>query len=465
MRNQRPELSSAVLDSLMESVAMIDARGVIVGVNQAWRSFAGDNGGECSRHYVGEDYLATCQRASVEGRDPIATAMHAGLKDVLEGKLESFSLEYPCHSPAEQRWFTAHITRCQGSETPRFVIAHEDITFRKLAELKVEQAERSLRLILEALPIGVWLTDNDGNIVQSNAAGQRIWSGADGTPWPRRGRRLVDDLPFGTADWAAASSLRSGEPCAEEALLIEGPDGQRKVLLHATVPLKDAAGVVTGAVIIDHDISGRHAADEQLRLAKLAADQANRALAAALVREQSAARSDELTGLANRRHLFEFGSQLFELAQQQGKPLSLVMFDLDHFKGINDRHGHQGGDLTLQHVARMAETQLRSTDLLARYGGEEFAILLPDTTLDGALQVAERVRAVIADQALQLGETPLQVTVSVGIAGMSGRDDRLDRLIGRADAALYEAKNSGRNRCVVDRGSPPRLAPAPETGA
>lgn len=453
MRNQRPELSSAVLDSLMESVAMIDADGVIVGVNQAWRSFASSNNGECVYHYVGQNYLATCERASRVHGDAIAAAMYDGLKGMLEGRLASFSLEYPCHSPTEPRWFTAHVTQCRDSEAPRYVIAHEDITFRKLAELRVEQTERSLRLILEALPIGVWLTDAEGNIVQGNAAGRRIWSGHDADPWPRQGRRLADDSAFGADDWAAAVSLRTGEPCSEDALLIEGPDGERKVLLHATVPLKDAAGTVTGAVIIDRDITGRHAADEQLRQAKLEVDKVNHALSAALVREQAAARSDELTGLANRRQLFTLGSQLFELADRYRKPLSVVMFDLDHFKGINDRHGHLAGDRMLQQIARLAEAQLRSVDLLARYGGEEFAILLPETDAGRALEVAERIRASIADLELAFGQFRLRATISVGIAAVTGHGDSLERLIGRADTALYAAKDSGRNRCIVDGGS------------
>lgn len=453
MRNQTPELSGLVLDSLTESVAMIDASGVIIGVNAAWRDFAGDNGGECGQYYVGQDYLAACKRAHELHEDESARAMYEGLKSVLDGDRSSFSIEYPCHAPDQPRWFVAHVTRCRDTPIPRFVVAHEDVTVRKLAELKVERTERMLRLLLEALPIGVWLTDAEGAIVHTNAAGQQIWSSADvaADSWSRQGRRLADDSAFDENDWAAATSLRTGEACAEEALLIQGPDGQRKVLLHATVPIKDAAGVVTGAVIVDRDITSRHALDEKLRQANLEADEANRALAAALFREQASARSDELTGLANRRHLFTAGSHLFELAQRYQHPLSLLMFDLDHFKAINDRHGHQVGDRALQGVARLAEAQLRSVDLLARYGGEEFVILLPETDLAGAQEVAERIRAAIADQVLVPDDRALRATVSIGITTLiADQDDRLDRLIGRADAALYRAKNCGRNCCVVD---------------
>ena len=141
MRNQTPELSGLVLDSLTESVAMIDASGVIIGVNAAWRDFAGDNGGECGQYYVGQDYLAACKHAHELHEDESARAMYEGLKSVLDGDRSSFSIEYPCHAPDQPRWFVAHVTRCRDTPIPRFVVAHEDVTVRKLAELKVERTE------------------------------------------------------------------------------------------------------------------------------------------------------------------------------------------------------------------------------------------------------------------------------------------------------------------------------------
>ncbi len=450
MRNQRPELSNVVLDSLTESVAMIDVQGVIVGVNETWRQFAADNLGECMTHYVGENYLAVCERAAHDD-DVSAKAMYDGLRSVLEGDLDHFSLEYPCPSPSQPRWFIAHVTPSRNSEGPHFfVVAHEDITARKLAEVKLEQAERSLRMILDALPIGVWLTDAAGRIIQSNPAGRQIWSTPDGGSLERGGSRLRDGGPFAASDWAAAETLRSGDTCAEESLLVEMPDGSRKVLLHATVPLKDVNDKVTGAVIIDRDITARHESDELLQQAQRDADAANRALAEALDRERAAARTDELTGIANRRHFFALGDQIFEIARRYKQPLSLVMFDLDHFKRINDRHGHQLGDQSLKHVARLALSELRGADLLARYGGEEFVILLPETDADEALAVGERIRLAIESRPLTTADGEIMMSISAGIASIEPEDgDNLESLVGRADLILYAAKAAGRNRCLL----------------
>ncbi len=451
MRNQRPELSNAVLDSLTESVAMIDTCGTIVGVNETWRNFAASNHGESKQHYVGQNYLDICERAARQDGDAVAKAMYDGMRSVLEGGLRRFSLEYPCPSPSQPRWFIAHVTPSRESNPPHFfVVAHEDITARKLAEMKLEQAERSLRMILDALPIGVWLTDAEGRIVQSNPAGQQIWSTPDGVSLPRDGSRLSDGRPFAASDWAAAETLRSGDACADEALLLAMPDGRRRVLLHATVPLKDGDGRVTGAVIIDRDITIRHESDELLRQAQLDTDAANRALAEALARERVAARSDELTGIANRRHFFELGNQIFTIARRYGQPLSLVVFDLDHFKRINDHHGHQQGDRCLQHVAHLTLAELRGADLLARYGGEEFVILLPETGATEALAVAERVRWAIESKPLASDRGAITISISAGIACIDADDsDTLERLIGRADVALYAAKAAGRNRCLL----------------
>lgn len=454
MRNQSPELSNIVLDSLTESIAMLDAQGVIIGVNEAWRRFAADNRGECTQHYIGQNYLATCERAFREDGDELAGAMCVGLRAVLRGDMATYTLEYPCHSPEAQRWFIAHITRCGVGDTPGLVVSHEDISARKLAELALEQAERTLRMILEALPVGVWLTDASGRVVQGNAAGLRIWGG----PAPGGSRvapaaeirRVQGGQVLSVDEWAAASALRTGAPTGEEELEVRTPEGERRVLLHATVPLRDAAGKLTGAIIVDQDISARYAAEERVREAKREVEQTNRELQEALQRESRAARRDDLTGAANRRHFFAVGAQIVESARRYRRPLAIIMFDLDHFKGVNDRYGHPTGDLSLRHVTRLAQQHLRGSDVLARYGGEEFVILLPETDSLRAQEVANRIRRAVETQALDTALGSVALSISAGIAELdAAKGDTLEGMIGHADAALYAAKASGRNRCLI----------------
>ncbi|GBD44950.1 putative diguanylate cyclase YegE [bacterium HR40] len=164
---------------------------------------------------------------------------------------------------------------------------------------------------------------------------------------------------------------------------------------------------------------------------------------------------DELTELANRRQFFDRGRRLLERARRHDQRVALLLFDLDHFKQINDSHGHAAGDLVLRRVADICRSTLRSHDLVARLGGEEFAVLLIDTDREEALAVAERLRTAIATADIRYGEHRLAVTISVGIAvPEAGRED-LEACLAAADRALYRAKHEGRNRvcAVVHEGS------------
>jgi diguanylate cyclase (GGDEF)-like protein len=127
-------------------------------------------------------------------------------------------------------------------------------------------------------------------------------------------------------------------------------------------------------------------------------------------------------------------------------PLSLLMLDIDFFKRVNDKYGHQTGDIVLKMVADSFKTSLRDTDICGRMGGEEFAILLPETNAEKALEIANRLLSTIAATEINLLDTKLQVTVSIGLSALTSNQDSIDLLISKADKALYEAKNTGRNR-------------------
>lgn len=162
---------------------------------------------------------------------------------------------------------------------------------------------------------------------------------------------------------------------------------------------------------------------------------------------------DGLTQIANRRHLMARLQAEIGRAARHGNELSVVMFDLDHFKRINDNHGHAGGDAVLREVARRVTSLLRGADVFGRYGGEEFAVALPETNLEGARIVAERIRTCIAAQPIAFGTTPIPATTSLGVAAWQGTDAAAEVLVAAADAALYRAKASGRNRVVVADGA------------
>ncbi len=172
-------------------------------------------------------------------------------------------------------------------------------------------------------------------------------------------------------------------------------------------------------------------------------------LSAANQRLQQQASTDTLTGLPNRRSAMERLEQEWALTRRGDRALSCMMLDIDHFKAVNDTHGHQLGDLALQQVAAVLRATARAQDVVSRYGGEEFLVICPDTTVEAAHQAAERMRlAVAALQVPAASGQPLPLTISIGVAEKSQAMQTLDELISRADRNLYAAKAQGRNRTV-----------------
>ncbi len=155
---------------------------------------------------------------------------------------------------------------------------------------------------------------------------------------------------------------------------------------------------------------------------------------------------DPLTGLANRGSALAELQNRFGLSQRYGRPLSVVVCDLDHFKQVNDTYGHGAGDFVLHTFGERLIATLREADLAGRIGGEEFLMVLPETDLAGARPFAERLRKAIAATPIQLASGGLTVTCSMGIAERTGDDLNAGQLLARADAALYRAKGGGRNQ-------------------
>ena len=159
-------------------------------------------------------------------------------------------------------------------------------------------------------------------------------------------------------------------------------------------------------------------------------------------------RTDVLTGMHNRRHVEEYLARLVSLARRSAEPLAVLIIDIDHFKSVNDGYGHEAGDVVLREVADRMVRSVRLEDMVGRWGGEEFLVVLPNTATQGAAELAERLRQVVAEQPCRLPDGgAVQVTISLGCAA-SVVDDA-GTLVRSADAAMYQAKESGRNRVVV----------------
>ena len=217
-------------------------------------------------------------------------------------------------------------------------------------------------------------------------------------------------------------------------------------------PIVSSQGKVLGTFAIYHDVPQKPDAKDLERVA-FAANLAAIAIENRHAHEELERRAytDYLTGLANRRRFFEQAESELSRALRYGKALSVMMFDIDYFKHINDSHGHKAGDLVLQKLSEICRRSLRNVDIVGRIGGEEFAVLLPETGNGEAMEAAERLRAALAAAQVPLdGGEQLQFTASFGVATLHGQDIDVDHLLNQADMALYQSKSTGRNRvaCV-----------------
>jgi diguanylate cyclase (GGDEF)-like protein len=236
--------------------------------------------------------------------------------------------------------------------------------------------------------------------------------------------------------------------------------GEPKIRFYLGIPLRAPKGFNIGTLCVV-DQRPRDPGPGQIAvmqdLARLTMDQ---------IELHQLAMSDSLTGAMTRRGFMLEAQHAFEQARRYFRPLSCIMLDLDHFKSVNDSHGHAAGDTVLRMVAGTCRAAIRSTDNLGRFGGEEFAILLPETDLGRARAMAERLRLRIATADNIFGAGSIRVTASLGISELDAADPDVTSLLGRADEAMYRAKHTGRDRVAAapprtHEREPPMLQPFP----
>jgi diguanylate cyclase (GGDEF)-like protein/PAS domain S-box-containing protein len=221
---------------------------------------------------------------------------------------------------------------------------------------------------------------------------------------------------------------------------------EEDVRIMTTLAAQIAVAVQNARLFTEH-----RQVEDELRRAKESLEVVNMELRFAFEHEQHMARTDTLTGINNRRNLFELAEHEFEVAKRYQQPLSIIMFDLDHFKQINDTYGHSVGDKMLERVAQVTHAQLRDVDIIGRYGGEEFVIVLPVTNAQKACLLAQRILENVSSIRLHTDHGPAAVTLSIGIAETihAPQDESVENVIRRADEAMYAAKQAGRNRAVI----------------
>ena len=334
------------------------------------------------------------------------------------------------------------------------VSAFSDFTPRKLAEDALRASEERFRAILHTSPDGISMAELDGRLAFMSAPGLRQL----GYEHPEEviGRSVLDMVaPHETARATRyLSDIIRGHARRTEVFQARRADDTLFWLESNGDALRDAQGLATDLIFVTRDVTER--IEKELEM-----DEIRRQLETTNAELERMARTDGLTGCWNRRHFEERIRLQLARARRHGGALSLVLFDIDHFKAINDQHGHGVGDQVLCELASLMRGSIRGSDLFSRWGGEEFAILAPGTPLNDALGLAEKLRAAIeAHDFAGAG----RVTISIGVAQLRAGDD-LDSWFRRADLALYRAKLGGRNRVEGEDeaeadagGSPPTCA-------
>jgi diguanylate cyclase (GGDEF)-like protein/PAS domain S-box-containing protein len=304
-----------------------------------------------------------------------------------------------------------------------------DITERRRDEEALRESESRMRLMLETSPIAVRIAGDGGRKVLF--ANQRYAELIQSTPAAVLGANPGRYYANADEYKEILAVLAQGGQVTHRLVELKMPDGQPKWVLASYLTLTySGEPAVLGWL---YDVSEQKQAERQL---------------------ERWAMTDSLTGLHNRRSFLEIAERELSRAGRHGDPLAILMLDIDHFKAINDAHGHRVGDFVLKEFGKLCRQNLRTFDAVGRVGGEEFAVLLPKTDYEQAMTVAERFRLVIEKTRLALKHgLPLQFTASIGVATITQETTNVDTLLNEADTALYEAKRAGRNRVCGHRDS------------
>jgi diguanylate cyclase (GGDEF)-like protein/PAS domain S-box-containing protein len=546
--------AKSTIDALSTHLCVLDENGTIVAVNKAWRDFAMANGGLADCVGIGANYLEVCSAATGSNADE-GHSFAAGIRAVLAGELQEFMLEYPCHSPQEQRWFSGKITRFHGVGPRRIVVTHENITERKRAVLILRESEQRFRAIFDHAGVGIsmrpahdrtlpWVQVNDrfcemlgytrDELLKLNTAaithpedqasairdnerllrgeitnyqrgkrlahkdGRSVWvilsvaSVPDGTGKPeyliatyqdisehRRAqealiesdekfRQLAGHIPqvFWMTD-AAQTSLIYASPNYEQVTgrslaelqansrswleIIHEHDRERVKNARKTKALTGEYDIEYRIVRTDRTIRWIHDRafpitnqnGEIYRIAGIGEDITERKEAQQKL--MHLAHYDSLTSLPNRVLFHDRLKQMLAQAQRNDWIIGLLFLDLDRFKTVNDTLGHSVGDLLLQKVSERLKLCVRTGDTVGRLGGDEFAIILSElATPQDAGRVAQKIIDAFAPS-FDLEGHEVFVTPSIGITVYPGDSQDIETLIRNADAAMYSAKNQGRN--------------------
>ncbi|MBL8063202.1 MAG: PAS domain S-box protein [Anaerolineales bacterium] len=374
------------------------------------------------------------------------------------GSLAAFEAEY-IRDDGTTFWAEdyVHLVYNKDGEPEYYEGSLIDVTDRKQAELNLKKSEQLYRLLAERIADVVWVLD------MTTMKFKYVSPSVENL----LGYTAEEIMDMSMEDFVIAESLAEIQAASPDrvrnflngdlAAIRQIDQMQQRHKNGSIVTVEVSSTFVLNAMSeleaigVSRDITRRKQVEEELRLTNKSLELAHKELRQMFEYEQVLARTDGLTKLNNRRYFFELAQREFSASIRYERPLTIILFDIDGFKPANDTFGHAMGDIILTQISHVAASQVRDVDILARYGGDEFIILLPQTSAEHALTIAERVRTSVASAHILMDGISIGVTLSLGVAELSRdpRDISIEDVIRRADKALYQAKQSGRNHTVI----------------
>jgi len=418
----------AILDSVSAEIAVLDRRGIIIAVNEPWRRYALENGSEAGKPSphaaVGTNYLAVCDAGTVRTEeDADASNASKGIRAVFDGRVPDFTLEYPCNSPDQKRWFRMSVTPLR-SNSGGVVVAHTDITERKQADDALQLAAS----VFDTSREGIMITAADGAIVKVNDAFTRI-TGYHRDEVIGKNPRILSSGRHGPELYAGMWCDLKEKGHWHGEIWNRRKSGEIYAEMQTITTVRDPEGNARHYVSLFSDITSIKEHQNQL---------------------ERIAHYDALTSLPNRVLLADRLHQAMAQARRHARVLAVAYLDLDGFKAINDNHGHKVGDTLLIAVSARMKDSLREGDTLARIGGDEFVAVLVDLSgIEDSVLMLSRLLAAAAEP-VHIGDLTVQVSASLGVTFFPQEEDiDADQLQRQADQAMYQAKLAGKNRYHV----------------
>ncbi len=411
-------LVQSILDSLTSHIAVLDDKGNIKYTNEAWKRFALENGLHNTDKHIKANYLDVCYNAEGEFSEQASQAAE-GIKKVIEGKKDLFTLEYPCHSPEEKRWFMLRATPFRGQGDYAAVISHVDITRRKLKEEEANRQRIKLKKILETTMEGFFILNKEGKFIETNQAFLNMIKYSE--------EKLLDmyvnqiDINenyeqvkkhLARIKEKGSDSFETRFKCKDDSEIfveistsyIENPEGQEY------------------AVFV-RDITKRKKEKEKIKYYSF---------------------HDQLTGIYNRRY---FEQELERMDKSRRLPITIIIADLDGLKNINDTYGHKIGDKYIKKTADLLKAVTREEDIVARIGGDEFAVILPETDHSDAHNIKKRFhkKCEICNKNNNL---PEPITISIGYSTLTDDSKNLNDIFKEADNFMYKEKDKNKKNKI-----------------